>query len=141
MAGRLVVGFSDGTRGGLRVLLLATGTRIGLPRTCPRDSAQRRRCTDTFSREPPTVDVESGDTVAFPCLDRGGSPPGQKFEPRDEKLTKDMLSSASRCVAPSGQTPVRIDEVRVGRSVQLQVLRHTTDDRPRGERGETLVLH
>src|SRR2546429_164057 len=49
---------------------------------------ERRTLHGHFSRDlPPVVTIDSGDTVAFSCLDSAWHiTPAEKFEPRDEEL-------------------------------------------------------
>src|SRR6059058_4371418 len=50
---------------------------------------ERRTLHGHFSRDlPPIIELDSGDTIAFGCLDAGWhTRPGEaKFEPRDEEL-------------------------------------------------------
>ena len=80
---------------------------------------ERRTLHGHFSADlPAALTVDSGDTVAFACLDAGwNAEDGQKFEPLDESL-----DGGHALVGPieirgvrAGQTlAVRIDEVRVG---------------------------
>lgn len=80
---------------------------------------ERRTLHGHFSRElPPILAVESGDTVAFACLDAGWrDESGVEFEPRD-----DVLDQGHALVGPieiqgarAGQTlEVGIEQVRVG---------------------------
>ena len=72
-----------------------------------------------FSRDlAPVMTIESGDTVAFSCLDSAWHvAPGDKFEPRDEKLDAGhaLVGPIEVRGAKAGQTlAIRIDEVRVG---------------------------
>jgi acetamidase/formamidase len=80
---------------------------------------ERRTLHGHFSRDlAPVATIESGDTVAFACLDSAWYvAPGQKFEPRDEKLDEGhaLVGPIEVRGAKAGQTlAVRIDEVRVG---------------------------
>jgi acetamidase/formamidase len=80
---------------------------------------ERRTLHGHFSRDlDPVVTIESGDTVAFSCLDSAWHvAPGEKFEPREEEL-----DSGHALVGPievrgahaGGTLAVRIDVVRVG---------------------------
>src|SRR3954469_15587597 len=49
---------------------------------------ERRTLHGHFSRDlTPILTIQSGETVAFSCLDSAGNgAPGQKFEPREEEL-------------------------------------------------------
>lgn len=72
-----------------------------------------------FSRDlPPILTIDSGDSVAFSCLDAGwNAEPDSKFEPRDEKLDEGhaLIGPIEIRDARVGQTlEVRIDGVRVG---------------------------
>ena len=72
-----------------------------------------------FSRDlAPVMTIESGDTVAFSCLDSAWHvAPGDQFEPRDEKLDAGhaLVGPIEVRGAKAGQTlAIRIDEVRVG---------------------------
>jgi acetamidase/formamidase len=80
---------------------------------------ERRTLHGHFSRElPPILTVESGDTVAFACLDAGWhEESGAEFEPRDEVLDQGhaLVGPIEIQGARAGQTlEVRIDHVRVG---------------------------
>ena len=80
---------------------------------------ERRTLHGHFSRDlPPILTIDSGDTVAFACLDSGWNiGPGQKFEPRDEELDAGhaLIGPIELRGARVGQTlEVRIDTVRVG---------------------------
>jgi acetamidase/formamidase len=80
---------------------------------------ERRTLHGHFSRDlPPIVTIDSGDTVAFSCLDSAWHlAPGEKFEPRDEELDNGhaLVGPIEVRGARAGQTlAVRIDEVRVG---------------------------
>ena len=80
---------------------------------------ERRTLHGHFSRDlPPIVTIDSGDTVAFSCLDSGWHvAPGEKFEPRDEELDVGhaLIGPIEVRGARAGQTrAVRIDDVRVG---------------------------
>jgi acetamidase/formamidase len=62
--------------------------------------------------------IDSGDTIAFPCLDAGWTQEnGEKFEPREEQLDDGhaLVGPVQIRGAAAGQTlEVRIDDVRVG---------------------------
>ena len=80
---------------------------------------ERRTLHGHFSRDlQPVLTIDSDDTVAFSCLDAGWNfEPGQKFEPRDEKLDEGhaLVGPIEIRAARAGQTlEVRIDRVRVG---------------------------
>ena len=101
-----------------------------------------------FSRDlTPALTIESGDTVAFSCLDSGWHvAPGKTFEPRDEELDKGhaLVGPIEVRGARAGQTlAVRIDEVRVGPFGATVAGGWSTplNDRLGMSDGETLVLH
>src|SRR5262245_26843829 len=80
---------------------------------------ERRTLHGHFSRDlPPVLSIDSGDTVAFSCLDAGWNvEPGRKFEPRSHQLDDGhaLIGPIEVRGAKAGQTlEVRIDEVRVG---------------------------
>jgi acetamidase/formamidase len=80
---------------------------------------ERRTLHGHFSRDlPPILTIDSGDTVAFSCLDSAWHlAPGEKFEPRDEELDNGhaLVGPIEVRGGRAGQTlAVRIDEVRVG---------------------------
>jgi len=80
---------------------------------------ERRTLHGHFSPDlPPILSVDSGDTVAFACLDAGWNlDPERKFEPRDEQLDDGhtLVGPIEVRRARTGQTlEVRIDSVRVG---------------------------
>lgn len=80
---------------------------------------ERRTLHGHFSRDlQPILTVDSGDTVAFSCLDAGWNiEPGRKFEPRSDELDDGhaLIGPIEIRGAKAGQTlEVRIDEVRVG---------------------------
>ena len=80
---------------------------------------ERRTLHGHFSRDlPPILTIDSGDTVAFACLDAGWHvTPADKFEPRDDELDDGhaLIGPFEIRGAQAGQTlEVRIDEVRVG---------------------------
>jgi acetamidase/formamidase len=80
---------------------------------------ERRTLHGHFSRDlQPILTVDSGDTVAFSCLDAGWSiGPGRKFEPRSDELDDGhaLIGPIEIRGAKAGQTlEVRIDDVRVG---------------------------
>jgi acetamidase/formamidase len=81
---------------------------------------ERRTLHGHFARElAPILTVDSGDTIAFACLNAGwDTRPGQpKFEPRDEKLDAGhaLIGPIEVRGARKGQTlEVGIDSVRLG---------------------------
>jgi acetamidase/formamidase len=80
---------------------------------------ERRTLHGHFSRDlPPVLTIDSGDRVAFECLDAGwNTGPGEKFEPRDEQLDDGhaLIGPIAISGARAGQTlEVGIDAVRVG---------------------------
>jgi len=81
---------------------------------------ERRTLHGHFSRDlPPILTIESGDTIAFACLNAGwDTRPGEpKFEPRDETLDAGhaLIGPIEVRGAREGQTlEVEIDAVRVG---------------------------
>jgi acetamidase/formamidase len=80
---------------------------------------ERRTLHGHFSAElPPILSIDSGETVAFACLDAGWNlDPERKFEPRDEQLDDGhaLIGPIAVRGARTGQTlEVRIDSVRVG---------------------------
>jgi acetamidase/formamidase len=80
---------------------------------------ERRTLHGHFSRDlQPILTIDSGDTIAFPCLDAGWHvAPGKYFEPRDETLDSGhaLIGPIEVRGARKGQTlAVRIDAVRVG---------------------------
>ena len=80
---------------------------------------ERRTLHGHFSRDlPPVLTVDSGETVAFSCLDSGWNVErGRKFEPRTDGLDDGhaLIGPIEVRSARVGQTlEVRIDEVRVG---------------------------
>jgi acetamidase/formamidase len=81
---------------------------------------ERRTLHGHFSRDlEPILTVDSGDTIAFACLNAGwDTRPGEpKFEPRDPKLDAGhaLIGPVEVRGARAGQTlAVRIDTVRVG---------------------------
>jgi acetamidase/formamidase len=80
---------------------------------------ERRTLHGHFSRDlPPILTIDSGDTVAFACLDAGWHvAPADKFEPREAELDDGhaLIGPFEIRGARAGQTlEVRIDEVRVG---------------------------
>jgi acetamidase/formamidase len=108
---------------------------------------ERRTLHGHFSRDlRPVLTIESGDTVAFSCLDSGWHvAPGAKFEPRDEELDKGhaLVGPIELRGARAGQTlAVRIDEVRVGPFGATVAGGWSTplNDRLGMSDGETLVL-
>jgi acetamidase/formamidase len=109
---------------------------------------ERRTLHGHFSRDlTPVLTIESGDTVAFSCLDSGWHVgPGKKFEPRDEKLDGGhaLIGPIEVRGARAGQTlAVRIDGVRVGPFGATVAGGWSTplNDRLGMSDGETLVLH
>ncbi len=80
---------------------------------------ERRTLHGHFSRDlAPVVTVESGDTIAFSCLDAGWHvSPGSRFEPRDPELDAGhaLVGPVEIRGAKAGETlEVRIEQVRVG---------------------------
>jgi acetamidase/formamidase len=80
---------------------------------------ERRTLHGHFSRDlPPILTVDSGDSIAFSCLDAGWHVgPDELFEPRDPQLDAGhaLIGPIDVRGARAGQTlEVRIDEVRVG---------------------------
>jgi acetamidase/formamidase len=80
---------------------------------------ERRALHGHFSRDLPSVlTIDSGDTVAFACLDAGWNlEPDRKFEPRDDELDDGhaLIGPIEIRGARTGQTlEVRIEQVRVG---------------------------
>ncbi|HEY6068610.1 MAG TPA: acetamidase/formamidase family protein [Gaiellaceae bacterium] len=80
---------------------------------------ERRTLHGHFSADlPPVLTIESGDTVAFACLDAGwNAENGEKFEPRDETLDGGhaLVGPIEIRGARAGQVlEVRIEDVRVG---------------------------
>ena len=109
---------------------------------------ERRTLHGHFSRDlEPILTVDSGDAVAFACLDSGWHlAPGEKFEPRDEELDDGhaLVGPIEVRGARAGQTlAVRIDEVRVGSFGATLAGGWPTplNDRLGMSDGETLVLH
>jgi acetamidase/formamidase len=109
---------------------------------------ERRTLHGHFSRDlTPVLKIESGDTVAFACLDSGWHfAPGETFEPRDEDLDGGhaLIGPIEVRGARAGQTlAVRIDQVRVGSfGATLAGGRATPfNDRLGMSDGEELILH
>ena len=80
---------------------------------------ERRTLHGQFSAGlPPVLSIDSGDTVAFACLDAGWNDEnGERFEPQDETLDAGhaLVGPIEIRGARTGQAlAVRIDEVRVG---------------------------
>jgi acetamidase/formamidase len=80
---------------------------------------ERRTLHGHFSPDlPPILRIDSGDRVAFACLDAGWNiGPQKKFEPRDEQLDDGhaLIGPVEISGARAGQTlEVGIDAVRVG---------------------------
>ncbi|MDX6435542.1 MAG: hypothetical protein QOK34_376, partial [Gaiellaceae bacterium] len=80
---------------------------------------ERRTLHGHFSRDlQPILTIDSGDTIAFQCLDAGWHvAPGKYFEPRDETLDAGhaLIGPIEVRGARKGQTlAVQIDAVRVG---------------------------
>jgi acetamidase/formamidase len=80
---------------------------------------ERRTLHGHFSRDlQPILTLDSGDTVAFSCLDAGWNiEPGRKFEPRSGELDDGhaLIGPIEIRGAKAGQTlEVRIEDVRVG---------------------------
>ena len=109
---------------------------------------ERRTLHGHFSRDlAPILTIDSGDAVAFSCLDSGWHvAPGEKFEPREEGLDDGhaLVGPIEVRGARAGQTlAVRIDEVRVGSFGATYAGGWPTplNDRLGMSDGETLVLH
>jgi acetamidase/formamidase len=109
---------------------------------------ERRTLHGHFSRDlAPVATIESGDTVAFSCLDSAWHVvPGETFEPRDEKLDAGhaLVGPIEVHGARAGQTlAVRIDEVRVGSFGATLAGGWSTplNDRLDMSQGEKLTLH
>ncbi len=109
---------------------------------------ERRTLHGHFSRDlAPILTIESGDAVAFSCLDSGWHVAhGEKFEPRDEELDDGhaLVGPIEVRGARAGETlAVRIDEVRVGRFGATLAGGFATplNDRLGMSDGETLILH
>jgi acetamidase/formamidase len=109
---------------------------------------ERRVLHGHFSRDlAPVMTIESGDTVAFSCLDSAWHvAPGEKFEPRDEKLDAGhaLVGPIEVRGAKAGQTlAIRIDEVRVGSFGTTLAGGWSTplNDRLDVSRGVKLILH
>jgi acetamidase/formamidase len=80
---------------------------------------ERRTLHGHFSADlPPALTIDSGDTVAFACLDAGwNAENGERFEPRDETLDGGhaLVGPVEVRGARAGEVlEVRIDDVRVG---------------------------
>jgi acetamidase/formamidase len=108
---------------------------------------ERRTLHGHFSRDlAPILTIDSGDAVAFSCLDSGWHvAPGEKFEPRDEELDDGhaLVGPIEVRGARAGQTlAVRIDEVRVGSFGATYAGGWPTplNDRLGMSGGETLIL-
>lgn len=109
---------------------------------------ERRTLHGHFSRDlAPILAIDSGDTVAFSCLDSGWHlAPGKKFEPRDEELDDGhaLVGPIEVRGARAGQTlAVRIDEVRVGSFGATHAGGWSTplNDRLGMSDGETHIVH
>ncbi len=109
---------------------------------------ERRTLHGHFSRDlVPVLTIESGDTVAFSCLDSAWhAAPGEKFEPRDEELDAGhaLVGPIEVRGAKAGQTlAIRIDEVRVGSFGATLAGGWSTplNDRLGMSQGEKLILH
>jgi acetamidase/formamidase len=109
---------------------------------------ERRTLHGHFSRDlAPIATIESGDTVAFSCLDSGWHvAPGETFEPRVEQLDDGhaLVGPIEVRGARAGQTlAVRIDAVRVGPFGATLAGGWSTplNDRLGVSEGETLILH
>jgi acetamidase/formamidase len=74
---------------------------------------ERRTLHGHFSRDlPPILTVDSGDTIAFSCLDSGWhATPGTRFEPRDEEL------DAGHALIG----PVEVREARAGKTLEVSI--------------------
>jgi acetamidase/formamidase len=109
---------------------------------------ERRTLHGHFSRDlAPVLTIDSGDTVAFSCLDSGWHvAPGKRFEPLDDELDAGhaLVGPIEVRGARAGQTlAVRIDDVRVG-SLGVTVAGGWStplNDRLGMSDGETLELH
>jgi acetamidase/formamidase len=108
---------------------------------------ERRTLHGHFSRDlPPILTIDSGDTVAFSCLDSAWHlAPGEKFEPRDEELDNGhaLVGPIEVRGGRAGQTlAVRIDEVRVGSfgATLAGGLSTPLNDRLGMSEGEALIL-
>ncbi len=109
---------------------------------------ERRTLHGHFSRDlAPVATIESGDTVAFSCLDSAWHvEPGETFEPRDEELDAGhaLVGPIEVRGANAGHTlAVRIDEVRVGPFGATLAGGWSTplNDRLDMSQGEKLTLH
>jgi acetamidase/formamidase len=109
---------------------------------------ERRTLHGHFSRDlKPVVTIESGDGVAFSCLDSAWHvAPGEKFEPRVEELDNGhaLVGPIEVRGARAGQTlAVRIEEVRVGSFGATFAGGWSTplNDRLGMSEGETLIVH
>ena len=109
---------------------------------------ERRTLHGHFSRDlAPVATIESGDTVAFSCLDSAWHvAPGETFGPRDEELDAGhaLVGPIEVRGAKAGQTlAVRIDEVRVGSFGATLAGGWSTplNDRLDMSQGEKLTLH
>src|SRR6266576_3904110 len=109
---------------------------------------ERRTLHGHFSRDlAPVATIESGDTVAFSCLDSAWHvAPGETFEPRDEELDAGhaLVGPIEVRGARAGQTlALRIDEVRVGSFGATLAGGWSTplNDRLDMSQGEKLTLH
>jgi acetamidase/formamidase len=109
---------------------------------------ERRTLHGHFSRDlKPVVTIESGDRVAFSCLDSAWHvAPGEKFEPRDEELDNGhaLVGPIEVRGARAGQTlAVRIEEVRVASFGATFAGGWSTplNDRLGMSEGETLIVH
>jgi acetamidase/formamidase len=109
---------------------------------------ERRTLHGHFSRDlAPILTIDSGDAVAFSCLDSGWHlAPGETFEPRDEELDAGhaLIGPIEVRGARAGQTlAVRIEEVRVGPFGATVAGGWSTplNDRLGMSDGETLILH
>ncbi len=109
---------------------------------------ERRTLHGHFSRDlAPILTIDSGDTVAFSCLDSAWHfAPGEKFEPRDEELDDGhaLVGPIEVRGARTGQTlAVRIDAVGVGSFGATYAGGWSTplNDRLGLSDGETLVIH
>jgi acetamidase/formamidase len=108
---------------------------------------ERRTLHGHFSRDlAPVLTIESGDTVAFSCLDSGWhAAPGETFEPRDEELDEGhaLVGPIEVRGARAGQTlAVHIEDVRVGSfgATSAGGWSSPLNDRLGLSEGETLIL-
>src|ERR1700693_5553304 len=90
MAGRLVVGVLRRRRAGRAACPARAPGRLARAAAQMKHEIplERRTLHGHFSRDlAPILTIDSGDAVAFSCLDSGWNvAPGEKFEPRDDEL-------------------------------------------------------